>query len=372
MFCYLDNNASTQPCPGMLEQITKIVQGKYANPSSPHSFAEEAKGALALARRQVASALGCNFGEVVFTSGGTEANGIALQAAPELGETVACSAVEHPSVSRCAIEKVKVSPEGFIDCEHLEEVVLKLRQWSPRVIVAVMYANNETGVLVDPFNKVSSICEKHGVHLHIDAVQAFGKVPLDINSLGADTLSISAHKAHGLKGVGALFIRDGFKPAPAFCGGSHEFGFRPGTENQIGILSLGYVSEKIQSKEYQDLLSQVKIRRDNLEDMLADISEVNGSREHRLDNTSNLYFPDVPDNDLLIDELQAAGVYVSGKSACSSGMPTPSRVLRAMYGDQSDRHEKSIRVSLSVYTTDEEIEYAAKTIRKVVEDLSNL
>lgn len=371
---YLDNNATTQPDQVMLEKSFQIAQEFYANPSSPHPPADKAKEVLATARQQVANALGCKPNEVCFTSGGTEANGIALKTVSELGEIVIASDIEHASVYNCAVEKIPVSQEGHIDLNRLEENLARLQKhkYLAHKSVAIMAVNNETGIITDPTEEVPGICERYGVDLHVDAVQAFGKPMFDckVDRLKCKTLSLSAHKVHGLKGAGALYVREGCKVYPAWCGGTHEFGVRPGTENQLGIFSLGYMAEKILTLEYQQSLQKVKDRRDRLEFLLADISEPNGSIKHRLDHVSSLYFPDMPDADLFIDELGARGVCASGKSACASGMSAPSRVLQAMYGESSDRPSKSVRFSLSIHTSDLEIEEAAGIIREVADSIS--
>lgn len=362
---YLDNNATTEPDKTMLDQVFQQASCYY-NPSS--LYAEEAKLAIEKARKAVADLLNTEANQVIFTSGGSESNGIALHTKPELGETVICSEVEHTSVYRCGIGRVRVNEDGFINLNHLEDTLKHFSKFRSRQVVAVMLANNETGVITDPTNEVPALCEKYGAELHIDAVQGLGKLGanLNIEELGADTLSISAHKAHGLKGSGALCFKGKPKFHPEHCGGNHEFGLRPGTENQLGICSLGFIAQQIISPNYQKKMKAVKARRDKLEELLADIAEINGNQEHRIHNTSNLYFPSTQDVDILLDDLFAAGICASGKSACSSGMPAPSRVLKAMYGKKSDRPHKSIRISLSVYNTDEEIEEAADIIRDQV------
>jgi cysteine desulfurase len=368
---YLDNNASTQPDSKMLGLAMELAQKTYANPSSSYEMASAAREALATARTHVANALGCQSNEIIFTSGGTESNSLAIHTSAELGEVAIGTATEHSSIDKCTISKIQVTSDGLIDLDHLDDTLSKLGRWVKHKIVSVMLANNETGVITDPQCQVPEICKKHGALLHVDAVQGFGKSGAEYNveSVQADTMAISAHKIHGLKGAGALFIREGTKVAPLLCGGPHEFGIRPGTENQLGIFSLGFAAAKIKTEEYALALSKVKKRRDRLEDLLSDITDVNGHKHYRIDNTTNLYFPDVSDSELFIDELSAAGIVVSGRSACASGLPAPSRVLRAMFGKNSDRPSKSIRLSLSIHTTDEDIEIAATTIRDVANSL---
>lgn len=369
---YLDNNATTLPSADMLSEIALLSSSHYANPSSPYSMGEGARDVINNARENVAKVFKCSPHEVIFTSGGTESNWIALNNDPELGHLNICPATEHPSVLNCCIEKVGVTRDGFVDLDQVEMALKKHTTKFSGIIVSAMLANNETGVISDPCGELPALCEKYSAGYHIDGVQGFGKggVSLSAAELGASTISISGHKAHGLKGAGALYVREGTSLIPAFCGGSHEFGLRPGTENQLGIFSMGYVANNIMSDEYQKKISMVKAKRDRLESTLASLAEVNGSKEFRVENTTNLYFHSIPDVDLLMDGLYEEGVCVSGKSACSSGMPTPSRVIQAMYGKEGDRASKSIRMSLSVDTTDEDIDKAIDAIQCVVADIS--
>lgn len=359
---YLDNNATTKPDTNMLNAVTSEVRDHFGNPSSLHCAGQNSKDLVEEARESVANALGAKPGEIIFTSGGTEANNLAFN----VTYYRSCSAIEHSSVYENASEIIPVTETGQIDIEALEEHLERHKLFSGTVLVSVMMVNNETGTFLDPENKLFEFKDKYDFVLHVDAVQAFGKTPISLKDTPIDMLSISAHKCHGLKGAGALFISDKLKKQPAslFKGGPHERSFRPGTENQIGILSLGYMSNKISNDEfYKKRLAKIGERRDSFEKALSNVSEVNGT--NRICNTSNLYFPSLPDDslELFLELLSESGVCASGKSACASGMPTPSRVLQSMFGKDSPRVDKSVRFSLSVNTTDHEIDHAVQIIK---------
>lgn len=356
----------------MLNSAKEVVCQSYGNPSSLHFAGQEAKETIEWSREEVAAALGASSSEIIFTSGGTEANTLAYL--DILGKFVKITtAVEHSSISKCFSDFVlPVSAKGFPDFNMLEDL---LKTFDRPSLVSVMMANNETGVISDPENILLELKDKYNFVLHVDAVQGFGKLPIDINSMPIDLLSISAHKVHGLKGAGALFIRKDLEdyPQPLFVGGSHERNYRPGTENQIGIYSLGYMANKMHLDSfYKERTVDIKQKRDSFESKLADISELNGDQTHRTCNTSNLYFPDITDLDLFLELLSENGVAASGKSACTSGMPAPSRVLKAMFGEGSPRLDGSVRFSLSVNTSDEELSDAVSIIRDTVEQCVQL
>jgi len=360
---YLDNNATTRPNKNMLNAVMSEVYDHFGNPSSLHCAGQVSKDLIEEARESVAQALGAKPGEVVFTSGGTEANNLALNIdAHKVG-----SSIEHSSVFNNLSETIPVCTAGQIDIDYVRNLLERQQKTSAQTILSVMMVNNETGSILDPDNKLLKLKNQFDFTLHVDAVQAFGKMSIDVRGVPIDMLSISAHKCHGLKGAGALYINSKMKrePLKLFNGGPHERGWRPGTENQIGILSLGYMSDKIVNDSfYKERLKKIKDKRDYFESSLSDISEVNGGGS-RIDNTSSLYFPSLPDNslELFLELLSETGVCASGKSACASGMPAPSRVLQMMFGTDSPRVDKSIRFSLSVDTTDNEITKAAQVIR---------
>lgn len=366
---YFDNNATTLIDPELSVKLSNVISEYYGNPSSPHIRGDLAKGIVSRARLSVAESIGCKEEEVIFASGGTEANALALKNNPEIGDLAICSAAEHSSVLSCCMEKIRINKEGFLDLNHLEDIFIRLRAWKGRKIFASMLVNNETGVFADPNQEAYNLCQKYNIGYHIDAVQAYGKLgsSIDISKLKCDTLSVSPHKAHGLAGTGILYVRTGYKISPGFCGGSQERGYRPGTENLLGIYSAGFIAGKV-IKETTDMSGFIE----KIENKLSDISEINGAKKFRINNTTNLYFPTIPDSEMLIENLSNRGVFVSGKSACQSGFVAPSSVLLAMFGSSSERLNRSIRISLSKLTTEEEVNIGIDIIREEVEKISVL
>lgn len=366
---YLDNSATTKPNANMLNAAREEVRQVFGNPSSLHDAGQNAKDLLHECREKVAESINARPSEIVFTSGGTEANSIVMNGFENRMKII--SEVEHSSVANCKPEfMVPVGEDCLLDLEHLEDLV---KAFSP-VIVSVMLANNETGTILDPEGRLSELKEKYGFLLHVDAVQAFGKMEIDVEKSEFDFLSISAHKCHGLKGAGALYVSrklaDDDLPKALFIGGSHERGLRPGTENQIGIYSLAYMADKITNDEfYKKRLAAVAPLRDKLEALLEDIADVNGSKEHRIGFATNLFFKGLGGTkedhlDYFLADLSESGLCVSGKSACASGMPAPSRVLRKMFGENAPQVYNSIRVSLSVTNTECEVKEAARIMRE--------
>lgn len=358
---YLDNNSTTEPDNNMLNAVIDVAKNWYGNPSSPHYYGQVAKETIEQSRESVAKILGAAPNQIVFTSGGTEANNLALH-----DKLVICSAVEHHSVTHIikSLDVCGVNTDGTLNLDMLESLLKK--HSDKKVCVSVMYANNETGVILDPLAQIKNLKQKYDFIYHIDAVQALGKgVSINVDNLGADLLSISGHKIHALKGIGALYIRNSESILPLFYGGSQEYGRRPGTENQIGIASLGCMCDKINNNVfYQNRISNMAILRDDLEKRLADIATVNGNVNHRVVNTSSLSIDSIDDLDLFIEILSNMGVYVSGKSACSTGLPEPSETLKAMFGPNDPRLHNTLRVSLSVNTTSTDIEMACELIRE--------
>jgi len=363
---YLDNNATTRPNTEMLSLAVAEAGQFFGNPSSLHLQGQSAKEILERSRRQVACYLKTRPSEIVFTSGGTEANNLALSGFCKNYDKVV-SSTEHSSVFKLSSQEViHVTQDGLLDFDSYNFSTI-----GSKSVVSVMLANNETGVILDPFNRLFELKEKYGFLLHVDAVQAFGKVPLDLSEGHIDFLSISAHKMHGLKGIGALYVNRGTQERllsseekfnPLMLGGAQERGYRPGTENILGAFSLGYISEK----NFCAGRYAVAAKRDRFEAALSDVSKVNGSVEYRVCNTSNLFFPNMPggDSELFLEILSERGVFASSKSACSSGMTAPSRVLTMMFKSESSAEvNQSIRFSLSSETTDEEIDTAVDIIK---------
>ena len=372
---YLDHNATTPIAPEVLHIVTSVLRDQVGNPSSVHSMGRSARVLLDEAREQVASLIGASPSEIVFTSGGTEANNLALLGvALGIGKTgghIVTSQVEHPSVlNPCrqlesmgfVVDRLRVDELGRIDLQSLENCLTE-----STLLISLQHANSETGVLQD-IEKIGEIARKKGVLFHTDAVQSVGKIPLRVQDLPVDMLSISAHKLNGAKGVGALFLKKGspdlFSPV---CGGNQEKKRRGGTENVAGIAGFGKACElaqkRVDSLEFLNL-SSLREHFYQLVSTLISGVEIFGGLENRLPNTLNLGFEGVEGDTLLIS-LDMAGVAVSTGSACSSGSGLPSPVLIAM-GIPFDKINSSIRFSFGWSNTTAEIEKVAKILAQTV------
>ncbi len=369
---YLDNNATTRTAPEALEAMRPWLDEAYGNPSAGYRFGREARRAVDRAREQVAALIGAHPEEIVFTSGGTESNNAAIRSAlslrPErraiLASTVEHSAVEAPvkfhGTAGYETRFAPVDPFGRLDLEawraHLEQGGVAL--------ATLMWANNETGV-ISPLPEAAALAAEHDAYFHSDAVQAAGKIPLRVDALPIHTLSLSAHKLHGPKGVGALWVNRRARFQPQSLGGGQEDERRSGTENVPGIVGFGVAAEL--AAQALDEGERIAARRDRFErgvaEALPDV-EINGDPGGRLPNTSNLYFPGVDGEGLLI-LLDEAGVCCSPGSACSTGQVQPSRVVRAM-GHPAARARGSVRFSLSRFTTSQEIDDAVAAVAKAV------
>ena len=348
---YLDNNATTPLHPEVLEAMLPGLRENYGNPSSIHSFGRSARVQLDEAREKVARLINAQSSEVIFTSGGTEANNLALLgvAFKDKGKKIITSKVEHPSVlNPCRqleeqgmeVHYLDVDDLGRIDMDDLESQITE-----STALISLQHANSETGVLQD-IKRISEIARNKGVLFHTDAVQSVAKMPFDLKDYPVDLLSISAHKFYGPKGVGALYLRKG---APALfspvCGGNQEKKRRGGTENVAGIMGFGKACEL--ATENMDEVSKLAGLRDYFQNRVCGLiprTELLGDKENRLPNTLNLGFDGV-DGDTLLIALDMEGVAVSTGSACSSGTGLPSSVLRAM-GIPDERINSSIRFSL--------------------------
>jgi cysteine desulfurase len=377
---YLDNNATTAVAPEVVEAMLPYLTKHYGNPSSMHRFGASAGSGLTEARERVAALLGASSpGEIIFTAGGSESDNLAivgtLRAYPEKHHVIT-SAVEHPAVlglcrdleSRQGyeVDYIGVDGEGRLDMDALREA---LRE--DTAIVSIMMANNETGVIFDS-EKIGAMVKEKGAVFHVDAVQAVGKLPLDMGRSTIDLLSISGHKLHAPKGVGALFVRKGVKLRPLIVGGHQERGRRAGTENVASCVALGAACD-LAGQFREDENTRVLELRDRLEERLLGTvpdSQRNGVREDRLPNTSNISFRFIEGEGILL-LLDRAGVAASSGSACTSGSLEPSHVLKAMGIPFTSAHG-SVRFSLSRYTTLEEVDYVAAVIPRVVERLREI
>jgi cysteine desulfurase len=379
MRVYLDNNATTPVDREVLDAMLPYFGQDFGNASSIHSVGQQARGAVERARESVAALLGAKPAEIVFTSGGTEADNLAIfgvVAAVEAAKKhVITTQIEHHAVlNTCqALERQGVAvsylPVGRDGVVNPDEVRRALRPET--VLITVMHANNELGT-IQPIEEIGRIAAEADVWFHTDAVQSAGKLPLDAGKLGADLLSISAHKIYGPKGVGALFVRAGTPLEPQFHGGHHERDRRPGTENVPGIAGLGKAAELARARLSADAQRLAKLR-DRLEEgLLGAVPQirVNGSRSLRVPNTANLTIS-YAEGESLVIALDLKGVACSTGAACSSGAVEPSHVLTAV-GLPPEDARASIRFSLGRCNTAEEVEFALGVIPGVVEHLRDL
>jgi len=375
---YLDNNATTQVAPEVLETILPYFHELYGNPSSAHSFGGQVAEKVAEAREQVAGLLGARPGEIIFTSGGTESDNAAVRSAlaayPEKRHIVT-SQVEHPAIrSLCQylakqgyrVTEVPVNGNGELDMDFY------VRSLTPDTAIAsLMWANNETGV-VFPIEKAAEAAKDKGILFHTDAVQAVGKIPITMRNSAVDMLSLSGHKLHSPKGIGVLYARTGMKFRPYIIGGHQERNRRAGTENTPAIVGLGKACE-LASLRLEEENTRVKQLRDKLEKaILGKIphTRANGSSVPRLPNTSNISFEFVEGESILLS-LDAEGICASTGSACSSGSLEPSHVLLAM-GLTPTTAQGSIRFSLSIYNQEEEIDFVLQKLPPIIERLRSM
>lgn len=376
---YVDNNATTMVAPKVLEAMMPYFSTYYGNPSSMHSFGGDVAGAIKTARENVANLIGAAPGEIVFTSCGTESDGTAIRAAIESypdKKHIVTSRVEHPAIKNLyeSLSKkgyratfVPVDGSGRLDIDYLYNSLSE-----DTAIVSLMWGNNETGVLF-PIEEISREVKSRGILFHTDAVQAVGKIPINVTESGVDMLSLSGHKLHAPKGIGALYIRKGTKFSPFMIGGHQENGRRGGTENTASIIGLGKAAElafeHLESKGY-DAVSRL---RDKLEYALLEKvpnAIVNGDPTSRLPNTTSIAFEYVEGEAILL-MMNEHGICASSGSACTSGSLEPSHVLRAMGVPFTAAHG-SIRFSLSRYNTEDEINVILQELPPIIERLREL
>ena len=375
---YLDNNATTMVAPEVLEAMLPYFHDYYGNPSSMHTFGGQVGRKLREAREQMASLLGASPEEIIFTSCGTESDNAAIRSAlisnPDKRHIVT-SRVEHPAIrALCA----HLSTRGYrvtelpVDAEGKLDIELYRKSLTPdTAVVSLMWANNETGVIF-PVEQAAELAHERGILFHTDAVQAVGKVPINLKATAINMLSLSGHKLHAPKGIGVLYVRKGTKFSPFMIGGHQEKGRRGGTENTPSIIGLGEAAE-LAAHNMGAENDRVRRLRDRLESgLLASVSscKVNGERVNRLPNTSNISFEFVEGEGILL-MLDEFGICASSGSACTSGSLQPSHVLRAM-GVPFTMAHGSIRFSLSIYNTDEEMSYVLEKVPPVIETLRNM
>jgi cysteine desulfurase len=375
---YVDNNATTKVAPEVLEAMLPYFSEFYGNPSSMHFFGGQVQKKVDEAREKVADFLGAEASEVVFTSCGTESDNAAilgtLDSYPEKRHLIT-TRVEHPAVGNLStylgrkgyrVTELSVDREGRLDLDELRESITE-----ETTIVTIMYANNETGVIF-PVEEVGEIVKAKGIPFHTDAVQAAGKISLNLKKSTIDMLSISGHKLHAPKGIGVLFIRKGTKFSPFLIGGHQEKGRRGGTENVPYIIGLGKACE-LAKKSLNEENTRVKALRDYLEAKLLEKipnTLVNGDRKNRLPNTVSVSFEYVEGESILL-LLSDLGICASSGSACTSGSLEPSHVLRAMGVPFTAAHG-SIRFSLSVYNTKEEMDYIIEHLPPIIQRLRDI
>ena len=375
---YVDNNATTKVAPEVREAMMPYFSEFYGNPSSMHFFGGQVQRKVNEAREKVAELLGADPSEIVFTSCGTESDNAAilgtLDSYPEKRHFVT-SRVEHPAVGNVAtylgrkgyrITELSVDREGRLDLDELKEALS-----DGTGILSVMYANNETGVMF-PIEEIGQIVKERGIPFHTDAVQAVGKIPLNLQKSTIDLLSLSGHKLHAPKGIGVLYLRKGTKFSPFLIGGHQEKGRRGGTENVPYIVALGKACE-LAKKNMKDENTRVKALSDYLEQKILEKIPnvlVNGDSKHRLPNTVSVSFEYVEGESILL-MLSDLGICASSGSACTSGSLEPSHVLRAMGVPFTAAHG-SIRFSLSVYNTKEEMDYIIEHLPPIIQRLRDI
>jgi cysteine desulfurase len=385
---YLDHNATTAVEPEVLDAMLPYLVGEYGNAASVHTFGQRARAAVETAREQVAALVGARPQEIVFTSGGTESDNHAIfgvaqafsAAVREPGGSgaakhIVTTAIEHEAVlNTCqALEKqgvgvtyLRVDREGLVSLDALRQAVRK-----QTVLITIMHANNELGT-VQPLEEIGRIAADADVYFHTDAVQSAGKLPIDVNTLRLDLLSLSGHKFYAPKGVGALYIRGGTRLQQLLYGGHHQRGFRPGTENVAGIVGMGKAAE-LARKSLADDARRISTLRDQLEqELLSRVphSQANGAHAPRTPNTTNIMFPGI-EGEALVIALDLKGLACSTGAACSSGAVEPSHVLTAI-GLRPEEARASLRFSLGRHTTAADVDFALETVPAAVAQLREL
>ncbi len=378
---YLDNNATTPVLPEILEAMRPYFGEHFGNASSIHHHGQETRAAVERSRESVAALLHCRSSELVFTSGGTEADNLAIFGLTREGDHIITSTIEHHAVlnacrhlaeaKHCDVTYISVDGRGLLDPVDVKRAIRPNTK-----LVTIMFANNETGVL-QPVAEIGKIAAEADVYFHTDAVQAAGKVTVDVNEICCDSLTISGHKFHAPQGVGALYLRKGTQLEPMLYGGSHERSRRAGTENVAGIVGLGKAAELASASLDRGNDAKMAAARDRMERELLALeatglngADSNSGRAPRVPNTTNVYFDGI-EGEALVIALDLKGLAVSTGAACSSGAIEPSHVLTAM-GLSRDRAKASIRFSLGKQNTEEDVDFALGLIPETVARLRDL
>jgi cysteine desulfurase len=376
---YLDNSATTRIDDQVLDAMMPYLRERFGNASSIHAFGQEARAAIEDARRAVAGLIGAEGRDIVFTSGGTESDNMALwgvwRSGYRSGNHIITSKIEHPAVlATCKVLEaagaevtyLPADSAGRVDPDRVAAAIT-----DRTILITIMHANNETGV-VQPIEEIGTLARERGILFHADAVQSVGKIPVNVEQLGIPLLSLSGHKMHAPKGVGALYVRGGVKMAPFMTGGSHERRRRAGSENVAGIVGLGAAAQ-LALQRLPEMGSRVADLRDHLEKRIKDKIpgvRTNGTAEHRLPGIANLAFEGL-EGEAAVIGLDLEGLAVSTGSACSSGSLEPSHVLMAM-GLRAEAVQSSLRFSLGYHNSPEEIDSALEIIIAVVGRLRSL
>jgi len=373
---YLDNNATTPVLPEVLEAMRPYFAEHFGNASSIHHHGQETRAAVERARESVAALLGCRASEIVFTSGGTEGDNLAISGLARAGDHVISSTIEHHAVLNsckhleaigCEVTYVPVDGRGLVDPDDVRRALRPNTK-----LITIMMANNETGVL-QPVAEIGKIAAEADVYFHTDAVQAAGKVPIEVKRIGCDLLSISGHKLHAPQGVGALYVGKGSILQPMFYGGSHERSRRAGTENVPGIIGLGKAAEIAKEALDRGELGKMAAMRDRIEQTIlsqVEATGVNGEGAPRVPNTTNIHF-DYIEGEALVIALDLKGLAVSTGAACSSGAIEPSHVLTAM-GLPPEIARASLRFSLGKQNTPDDVQFALDLVPQTVARLREL
>jgi len=370
----MDHSATTPVAPEVLQAMLPYLSDKFGNASSLHSFGQEAKEALEESREKVAKLLAANPEEIIFTSGGTESDNLALKGIArrnkDKGKHIITTSIEHPAIlETCkklekegfAVTYLPVTREGLVDLAALEAAIRP-----DTILISVMHANNEVGT-IQPLEEIGQLAAERDIYLHTDAVQSVGKIPTDVNALGVDLLSLSAHKLYGPKGVGALYIRKGTRLENIMQGGGHERGLRSGTENVAGIVGLAKAAE-LCSESMASEGQRLTELRDRLAGLVLEKVKdawINGTMKRRLPGSLNFGFSYVEGESLLLF-LDSKGIAVSTGSACSSHKLQPSHVLLSL-GLRPEKCHGSLRITMGRSNTKDEVDYVAQSIAEAVE-----
>ena len=373
---YMDANATTPLVPEVLDAMRPYFIEHFGNASSIHQQGQQARGAVEHARESVSALLNCRPAEIVFTSGGTESDNLALFGLVQPGDHLITSSIEHHAILHAAerlrergaaVTFLPVSSEGGVDPQEVRRAIQPNTK-----LISIMMANNETGA-IQPVSEIGRIAAEADIYFHTDAVQAAGKLPIDVQTLRCDLLSISGHKMHAPQGTGILYVRRGTKLEPLFFGGSHERQRRAGTENLPGIVGLGKAAELARTSLTDGTMDKIAALRDRLEQSIlnrVDETGVNGGAVARVANTTNIYFDNL-EGEALVIALDLKGLSTSGGSACASGATEPSHVLTAM-GLSPARARASLRFSLTKQTTEDDIDFALGVIPTAANRLREL